>query len=139
MNLPDHIEQHKHIILFDGVCNLCSGFMQFVYKRDKNGIFKFAWLQDKKSVEILEWLNLSKDDLNTIVLIEEEKAYFKSTAFLRIIRLLTFPWPLLGIGYVIPRIIRDVIYDFVAKNRYKWFGKKENCLIPRGALLKRFL
>lgn len=127
------------IILFDGVCNLCSGFMQFVYKRDAKGIFKFVWLQDDNSTEILTWFNLGSESLKTIILIEEKKAFYKSTAFLKIIRYLRFPWPVLSIGYIIPTFIRDWIYDFVAKNRYRWFGKKDQCLIPTGELLDRFL
>ena len=139
MSLRNYIKDNKSIILFDGVCNLCSGFMQFVYKRDKKGMFKFAWLQDEKSKDILDWLNLSKDEFETIILLEKDKSYTKSTAFLKIIRNLPYPWPLLGVGYFIPRFLRDAIYDFVAKNRYNWFGKKETCLVPTGDLLKRFL
>jgi predicted DCC family thiol-disulfide oxidoreductase YuxK len=139
MNIPDSIKQYNHIILFDGVCNLCSGFMQFVYKRDTKGRFKFAWLQDDKTREILTWLDLGADSFMTIVLIEEEKPYYKSRAFFKIIRYLRFPWPVLTVGYVLPWFIRDWIYDFAAKNRYKWFGKKEECMLPTGDLLKRFL
>ena len=100
MNIPDLIKQNNRIILFDGVCNLCSGFMQFVYKRDARGIFKFAWLQDDKSKDILDWLTLSTDSFKTIILIEAGKTYFKSTAFLRITRFLPFPWPLLSVGSI---------------------------------------
>jgi len=139
MNIPDSIKQHNCIILFDGVCNLCSGFMQFVYKRDVKGRFKFAWLQDEKTKGILAWLDLGSDSLKTIILIEEEIPYYKSSAFLKIVKYLRFPWPFLTVGYVLPRIFRDWIYDFVAENRYKWFGKKEQCMVPSGDLLNRFL
>jgi len=139
MNIPESIKQNNHIILFDGVCNLCSGFLQFVYKRDKQGRFKFAWLQDEISGEILTWLDLNSDSFKTIILIEDETAFYKSTAFLKIVKYLCFPWPLLSVGYIFPRFIRDWIYDFVAENRYKWFGKKEQCMVPTGDLLKRFL
>ena len=139
MNTPEVITLYNHIILFDGICNLCSGFMQFIYKRDRKKIFKFTWLQDDKTKEILDWLKLSSQNFETIILMESGNAYFKSTAFLKIVRLLPFPWPLLGVGYIIPRVIRDVLYDYIAKNRYRWFGKKEECLVPTGDLLKRFL
>ena len=83
MKTPESIKNNSHIILFDGVCNLCSGFMQFVYKRDRKAIFKFAWLQDDKTKEILDWLKLPTNNFDTIVLIESGKVYFKSTAFLK--------------------------------------------------------
>ena len=139
MNIPDLIKQNNCIILFDGVCNLCSGFMQFVYKRDIKGRFKFAWLQDDKTKEILVWLNLGSESFKTIILIEGGKPYYKSSAFLQIVRYLRFPWPYLIVGHILPEFIRDWIYDFVAENRYKWFGKKEKCMVPKDDLLNRFL
>jgi predicted DCC family thiol-disulfide oxidoreductase YuxK len=139
MNIPDSKNQNSRIILFDGVCNLCSGFMQFVYKRDSKRLFKFAWLQDDKSKEILEWLNLDSENFQTIIFIENEYPYFKSTAFLKIIKYLRFPWPILTVGYIFPRFIRDWIYDYVAENRYKWFGKKEKCMVPMRDMVDRFL
>jgi predicted DCC family thiol-disulfide oxidoreductase YuxK len=113
--------------------------MQFVYKRDKQIRFKFAWLQDERCKDIFDWLELDSNNFKTIVLIKEEQPYYKSTAFLMIVRYLQFPWPLLTVGYIIPRFIRDWIYDFVANNRYKWFGKKKECIVPTGDLLNRFL
>ena len=139
MNIPDSLKQNNHVILFDGVCNLCSGIMAFVYKRDNKNRFKFAWIQDENSKEIFNWLDLDLEDIKTIILIDMEKPYFKSTAFLKIVRYLRFPWPVLTVGYILPGIIRDWIYDFVAVNRYKWFGKKEACMVPTGDLLNRFL
>ena len=139
MNTPVSIKENNRIILFDGVCNLCSGFMQFVFKRDKKGGFKFVWLQDEKSLGILTWIDMDSESFKTIILIEEEKPYFKSTAFLKIVRYLRFPWPALTVGYILPGFIRDWIYDFIAENRYKWFGKKEMCMVPTGDLEKRFL
>lgn len=138
MNTPNSIKNNSHIILFDGLCKLCSGFMQFIYKRDKEAAFKFAWLQDDKSKEILDWLELPGENFDTIVYIESGRAFFKSTAFLKIVRNLSFPWPILSVGYILPWFLRDMVYDFVAKNRYRWFGKKEACLVPTGKLLKRF-
>lgn len=139
MNIPDSVSDNKYIILFDGVCNLCSGFMQFVFKRDSKSIFKFAWLQDKKSQQIITWLSLPRDKFDTIILIEAAKPHFKSTAVIKIFRLLRFPWPFLIVGYIIPTFFRDWIYDFVAENRYKWFGKKDQCMVPAQEVVKRFL
>ncbi len=139
MKNPQIINAHPHLILFDGVCNLCSGFLQFVYKHDKRGIFKFAWIQDDVSGEILNWLDMPTDQFDTIVLIKDGQAYFKSTAFLEIVNLLKFPWPLLYMGIIIPLRIRDKIYDWVAENRYRWFGRKDSCMVPRGGLRDRFL
>jgi len=113
--------------------------MQFVYRRDKKNIFKFAWLQDEKSREILNWFDLHSENVRTIILIDSETVFFKSSAFLKIVRFLRFPWPVLTVGYLLPRIFRDWIYDVVAKNRYRWFGKKEQCLMPTGDLLNKFL
>ena len=139
MNIPESIKQNQRIILFDGVCNLCSGFMHFVYKFDKRALFKFAWVQDKKGQEILQWLDLPTDDYKTIILVENGEAYYKSLAFLQIVRHLSFPWPILNIGRIIPVRIRDWIYDYIANNRYRLFGKREKCLVPIGELLRRFL
>jgi predicted DCC family thiol-disulfide oxidoreductase YuxK len=139
MVLPDSTKQNSRIIIFDGLCNLCSGFMQFVYKRDEKDNFKFAWVQDEKSVKILDQFNLHKESLKTIILIESEIVYYKSSAFFKIVRLLRFPWPVLTVGYLIPRAIRDWIYDFIAENRYRWFGKKEQCMVPTGDLVKKFV
>lgn len=139
MKLPESVKKYNQIILFDGMCNLCSGFMQFVYKRDLESNFKFTWMQDDKSREILNWLDLGSESFKTIILIEEETPYYKSSAFLKIVRHLRFPWPLLMVGYIFPGILRDWVYDYVAENRYRWFGKKDKCLIPTGELRDRFL
>ena len=129
----------QRIILFDGVCNLCSGFMKFVYQRDKKGIFKFAWIQDESAAGLLRQQNQAGAINDTIVLIENGNIYEKSEAFLRIMRRLRFPWPLMTVTVLVPRVVRDQIYDWVARNRYHWFGRKPACMVPTGDLLKRFL
>jgi predicted DCC family thiol-disulfide oxidoreductase YuxK len=139
MNKPDSIKTHSHIILFDGECNLCSGFLKFVYKRDKKGIFQFAWIQDEVSKEILDWFKMPTDHYDTIILIQNGKAILKSDAFLEIVKNLKFPWPSLTIGKIIPLKMRDSIYDLVAGSRYRWFGQKEACEMPKGDLRERFL
>ena len=133
------IIKDKKIILFDGVCNLCSAFFNFVYLYDYKAVFHFAWIQSEAAGKILETLNLPTDDFKTIVFLENGRPYFKSDAFLRIVRYLRFPWPLLRIGIILPRPVRDWIYDLVAQNRYKWFGKKDQCLVPTGSMQDRFL
>ena len=131
--------QKQKIILFDGVCNLCSAFLQFVYKYDGKAVFKFAWIQSKQGKDILHWLNLPTDEYKTIVYINGDNFYTKSSAFLQIIKYLKMPWPLLRIGYILPTFFRDWIYDFVAAYRYRIFGKKDRCLLPTGDLKSRFL
>ena len=139
MDSSEIFKKNRHIIVFDGLCNLCSGFLQFVYKRERKQIFKYAWIQEESGKQIMDLLNLPGEKSDTIVLIDEGIAYTKSTAFLRISTYLKYPWPLLNIGYLLPLFIRDSIYDWVAANRYKWFGKKAACMIPTGAIGERFL
>ena len=133
------ILQGKYVILFDGVCNLCNGFMIFVYKRDPKAKFTFAWIQSEPGKQILEQLKMPTEHYDTIVYLEDGQPSYKSTAVLNIVRRLKFPWPALWIGVIIPRFIRHWIYDLVARNRYKIFGKKDQCLLPTGDLKKRFL
>ncbi len=139
MNIPTSLKEHNHIILFDGVCNLCSAFLQFVYKYDHKKTYKFTWIQEEKGNEIMDWFQLHSNEYETIVLIENGQLFIKSKAFLNIIRNLCFPWPVLSVGIIIPNFIRDMIYDWVARNRYQLFGKKDRCLMPTGELSGRFL
>lgn len=136
---PASVTQHHKIILFDGICNLCSAFLDFVRKFDAKAHFKFAWIQEERGTEILQWLGMPKDNYKTIVYIENGRAYFRSTAFLKIVKYLGFPWPLLQVGYILPRCIRDWLYDIVAANRYRVFGKKEACPVLTDELKSRFL
>jgi predicted DCC family thiol-disulfide oxidoreductase YuxK len=133
-------KQSTHsIILFDGVCNLCNGAVNFVIKRDPGNVFKFAPLQEKQGALLLKTHAIDIQKLESIVLIENEKVYIKSSAALRITKKLSGLWPLLFVLLIIPSFIRDGIYDIIAKNRYKWFGKKEQCMIPTPGLKKKFL
>ncbi len=127
------------IVLFDGVCNLCNGAVQFIIRHDKNEKFLFASLQSEIGKRILSSNNLSRDDLKTFLLIEDERVYTKSTAALRVIKQLNGFISILYTFNVIPKFIRDSIYDLVAKNRYNWFGKKDECMIPTPQLKARFL
>lgn len=127
------------IILFDGVCNLCNGAMQFVIKRDKKSYFNFASLQSVEAQKLLEKYTLPLSDFNSFILIENDKAYIKSTGALMVLKKLNGLWPLLYGFIIIPKFIRDKIYEWIACNRYKWFGKKNECMIPTPQLKTRFL
>jgi predicted DCC family thiol-disulfide oxidoreductase YuxK len=136
---PETFKDNPKIILFDGVCNLCSAFLIFVYERDRRAVFKFAWIQSKQGKQILDYIGFAADDYETIVYIEHGKIHSRSSAFLKIVKHLRFPWPILCIGIIIPPFIRNWLYDIIARNRYKFFGKKDKCMVPTGELASRFL
>jgi len=127
------------IILFDGVCNLCNGAVQFVIKHDKNKLFKFASLQSTFGQQTLTENHLSNVILNSFILLENGKLYTKSTAALRVIKKLDKGWPLLYVFMIVPPIIRNAVYTWIANNRYKWFGKQESCWLPTPDLKARFI
>ena len=132
--------ENKHpILLFDGVCNLCNGFVQFIIERDEDQYFKFASLQSEVAKEILKPFGLDNQTLSTVILVENGKCYTKSTAGLRIMNQFGGLWSLVTVLLIFPKFIRDVVYDFIARNRYKWFGEKESCWIPTPELKQRFL
>ena len=124
-----------HVVLFDGVCNLCNGAVRFILARDPGERFQFASLQSEAARRLL------RDDgrVETIVLLEAGKRYTRSTAALRIARGLRFPWPLLYAFVAVPRPLRDLVYDWVARHRYAWFGKRDTCLVPTPEVRRRFL
>jgi predicted DCC family thiol-disulfide oxidoreductase YuxK len=130
--------QHP-VILFDGVCNLCNGFVQFVIGADTGRRFYFASLQSETARELLKDLFPSAQALDSVVLIENGRYYRQSTAALRILRHLGGGWPLLYGFIVLPAFFRDWIYDWIAKNRYRWFGQRQACMLPTPALKARFL
>jgi predicted DCC family thiol-disulfide oxidoreductase YuxK len=128
----------ERIILFDGVCNLCNSSVQFILKRDPVGYFTFASLQGETGQNLLKKNSLSTD-LNSFVLIENDKVYVKSSAALRVCSKLVGAWKILLIFQILPRSFRDFFYDILANNRYKWFGKKESCMLPLPEWKQRFL
>ena len=135
-----NLSQNKKIILFDGVCNLCNGFVQFVIKYDKKDIFRFAALQSEIGQEILEQTGLCNQNIDSVILYEPEIGYLlKSNAAIEILKNLGGIFYLSIIFKIFPRFIRDAIYDFIARNRYKWLGKKETCMIPTLELKAKFL
>ncbi|WP_310991912.1 thiol-disulfide oxidoreductase DCC family protein [Aequorivita marina] len=127
------------IVLFDGVCNLCNGAVNFVIKRDKKQVFKFAALQSEVGRELASKFKLDTSKMDSIILIDGDKHYKKSSAALHIAKHLGGTYPLLFGFMIIPKFIRNAVYDYIAKNRYKWFGKKDACMIPTEELKGRFL
>jgi predicted DCC family thiol-disulfide oxidoreductase YuxK len=127
------------IVLFDGECNLCNGTVQFIIKNDPRLHFCFAALQSEKGKALLAEHGLQQVQIDSVVLIVADKAWLKSDAALRIARNLSGLWPLCFVAVIIPRPWRDHIYDFIARNRYKWFGKQESCWLPTPELRQRFL
>ena len=129
----------QSVVLFDGVCNLCTGSVQFIIRRDPVGRFRFASLQSEVGTQLARHHGLSAEVLHSVVLIEDGHAYERSQAALRIARRLSGGWQLLWSLRVVPRPIRDAVYDVVARNRYRWFGRKDSCMIPTPELRARFL
>lgn len=131
---------NQPVILFDGVCNLCNGFVQFVIKQDPEGKFKFASLQSEYAKNKLAAnVALSLTNPNTVVFLSEGKVFTKSTAALKIARHLGNGWALFYPLILLPKFLRDGVYNLIAKNRYKWFGKQESCMLPSPGLKSRFL
>lgn len=134
------IDRIQHpVILFDGVCNLCSSIVHFVIKRDRKDSFRFASLQSDFGQFLLKKFNLPADSFNSFILYRAGKVYTKSAGALQVAKQLSGAWPLLYIFIILPSIIRDGVYNIIASNRYKWFGKKEACWIPSPALKIKFL
>ncbi len=127
------------ILLFDGVCNLCNGSIQFIIPRDPAGKMRFAPLQSELGQRVREATGLSPDDLETVVLVDNGMAYTKSDAAIRVAEHLGGVFRLLSLGRLVPRGVRDHIYDFVAANRYDWFGRKDQCMIPDDDVSDRFI
>ncbi|HHY72153.1 MAG TPA: thiol-disulfide oxidoreductase DCC family protein [Bacillus bacterium] len=128
----------ERIILFDGDCNFCDQSVQFIIKRDTKELFKFTSLQSDIGKELLNKHN-APENIDSFVLIEGDNCYFKSSAALRVCRNLKGAWKLPYILLVIPKPFRDLFYGIIAKNRYKWFGKKESCMLPSPEERTRFL
>lgn len=134
------LPQNKKIILFDGLCNLCNSSVQFLIKRDSKDIFRFVSLQSELGKELLSKLPIAIQNTDSIILFESEVIfYFKSQAIFQIIKSLGGLFHCLLIFKLLPHSIHDFIYDYIAKNRYHWFGKKEQCLVPTSEIQSKFL
>jgi len=132
-------EPAKNIVLFDGICNLCNGLVRFIIKRDRTGKFKFASLQSAIGQQWLMKFGLAKNEFESFVFMQDDKYYIKSDAALKMLRALGGVWNVFYVFIIIPRPVRDFIYDRIAKSRYKIFGKREVCMIPTPELQERFL
>ena len=134
------IPKHKQLILFDGVCNLCNSSIKYVIKYDKNNVFLFAPIQGIVGAEVIEKFNLDSSETDSILLYSEEKGLkIKSSAALAIALKLSFPRNLISFFYIIPPFIRNWFYDYIAKNRYRWYGKRDSCMIPTSELKSKFM
>jgi len=134
------LPKHKKLILFDGVCNLCNTSVLYVIKRDKKDVFRFAPLQSDIGRQIIDQYNLDVSKTDSILLYSKTNGLsVKSSAALQIAKHLGFPNNLMSVFFVVPPFIRNWVYDFIAKNRYKWYGKKDTCMIPTPELKAKFL
>jgi predicted DCC family thiol-disulfide oxidoreductase YuxK len=127
------------IVLFDGECNLCNSSVQFIIKRDKKAIFKFASLQSPMGSQYLNKFHLSENVLSTFILVDNTNYWIKSSAALKVITHLKGFWSLMKIFYIVPPLIRNAIYDYISKNRYIWFGRNNQCWVQTPELSHRFL
>ena len=130
---------NKPVILFDGVCNLCNASVRFIIRRDRKNNFRFASLQSDFARQLFQQLQFDASGIDSVVLYENGKLYVRSTAALKIARSLSGLWFLLYGLIVVPPFIRDAVYDFIAHNRYKWFGKKDFCAMPEPGMKERFI
>ena len=134
------LPKHKQLILFDGVCNLCDASVQYIIKHDKKDMFRYTALQSEVGQEIIKKFNIDTSKTDSILLYSEDNGIsYKSTAALKIASRLGFPRNIATVFLIIPTFIRNWAYDYIAKNRYKWYGKKEECMIPTQELKSKFL
>jgi predicted DCC family thiol-disulfide oxidoreductase YuxK len=129
----------KSIILFDGVCNLCNWFVNFIISRDKANRFRFGSLQSPAVIELLKQQDFSSDTLSTVILLENGRLYFQSTAVLRILRQIGGAWSMMYVFIILPKPIRDFLYLLIAKHRYRLFGRQDACMVPTPELKARFV
>ncbi|MBL7804382.1 MAG: thiol-disulfide oxidoreductase DCC family protein [Saprospiraceae bacterium] len=127
------------VLLFDGVCNLCNGAVQWVLLRDRRGVFRFAALQSDTGQAMLRQFGFAAEDFDTVVLIDGDRVFTRSDAALEVVRRIGGFWPVLYAFKIIPRPIRDAVYNWVARNRYRWFGRQEQCMLPRKEWMSRFV
>ena len=134
------LPENKHIILFDGFCNLCNNSVNYIIRKEKGDSFRFAAIQSDIGQTLIDKYQIDTVKTDSIILIrEDEQVYFKSSAVLRIAKDLKFPVNLASIFLIIPGFINNWVYDYVARNRYKWYGKREACMIPTPELKAKFL
>ena len=127
------------VVIFDGVCNLCSHTVQFIVAHEVSPTLHFASVQSAAGSRLMRQFGLDPEDAKTFVLLEEGLPYVRSEVAIRISRHLRMPWRSLGLVRVVPRFLRDYCYNIVARNRYRWFGRRETCMVPSSAVATRFL
>ena len=137
--LPSYIKPQDRIILFDGVCVLCTGWAKFLLKYDRQQQFKLASVQSPEGQDLLRYAQLPTQVYETLVLIDQGEVYLRSSAVIRILKVLGMPWSLLGVFEFIPRKLRDIIYHQIAINRYRLFGRRPSCYLPKQGDLARFV
>lgn len=131
--------QEAPVILFDGVCGLCQAWVQWVLRRDRRGLFRFAALQSPAAAELLAAAGSEGPLPDSIVLIDGNGVHTRSGAALRILGRMGLPWSLARVACIVPPFLRNLVYDWIARNRYRWFGKKDVCMVPTAAHRERFL
>lgn len=131
--------EDKPIILFDGICNFCNAMVNFIIRHDKKNVFRFATLQSQAGKSLLSRHQIDWKANDSFVVIEKDKAYQKSNASLRLYNKLPWYWKWTQVFWIVPKFLRDGVYNIIARNRYKWFGKKEECMIPTPDIKSRFL
>ena len=136
---PTAADEHHAIILFDGFCNFCCWSVQFIIARDPKGWFRFASQQSATGQSLLAFAGLPPGTADTFVLIEDRAVFTRSAAALKVAARLRCPWPLCGVFWVLPQGLRDWAYRLLAKNRYRWFGRKDSCWLPAPEITRRFL
>ena len=136
----ENLPKDKKIILFDGVCNLCDATVQFIIKKDKNDIFRFVAIQSDLGQQIIKHIGVDTTKTDSILLYESGRAYYyKAEAALKIAKELGGIYAVLGLFTVLPKSLSNLVYDYIARNRYKWYGKKDACMIPTPAMKAKFL
>ena len=140
MNDTEHLNSDRNaIVLFDGVCNFCNSSVLFVIERDARQRFRFCQLQSESGKKLLVAHQLENSGLTSMILLQNGKAYTKSSAALRIAKQLRFAWPVLSLFLLIPKPLRDAVYDYIGNHRYQWFGKRDACWIPDNSIRRRFI
>lgn len=129
----------KPVILFDGVCNFCNAGINFIIRHDRKNIFRFAALQSKAGQQLAEQYHLPTTDFDSFILIDKATVYTRSSAGIKVFSKLSWHWKWTQVFWIVPKFIRDGVYDFIARNRYKWFGKKDQCMLPTPEVRNRFL
>jgi len=132
------IDPDTPLLLFDGQCNLCTGAVQFVLRRDRRARFRFAARESAAGRAVLAQLGLPEQP-ESIVVVHRGRVWTRSAASLAVARRLPFPWPLASVFWIVPSPLRDLVYRWIAKNRYRWFGKRDTCWVPTPELRARFL